>query len=245
MLKDSFSEIFSDINKVLVVLAHPDDMEVNCGGLMARLRAEGREVRLVVTTNGGKGMKDKEGITEENFATGRIEEQKRAGEILGILESENFNLNIPDGELFHSLDNIEKIAFHIRQFAPDVVITHNPEDIFIHFFEKGVWVNHNDHRNTGLIVADAVYPYSRDRGFFPEHFTKNRLSPHIVTKMLIADSYTKDAVKYFSIGGYIEQKRKALQQHVSAFSPDDADSYIEENKFGDDYFEPLAYYKIY
>src|SRR3989338_7563436 len=112
MIKDSYSKIFSDINNVLVVLAHPDDMEVNCCGLMARLCAEGKKVRLVVTTNGGKGMKDKEGVTEDSFAVSRIAEQKKAGEVLGIPESENFNLDIPDGELFHSLDNIEKIVFH-------------------------------------------------------------------------------------------------------------------------------------
>lgn len=243
-IKDSYSEIFSDINNVLVVLAHPDDMEVNCGGLMARLCADGKKVRVVITTNGGKGMKDKEGLTEKGFGISRVDEQKRAGEVLGVPASENFNLNLPDGELFHSLDNIEKIVFHIRQFKPDIVITHNPEDMFIHFFERSVWVNHNDHRSTGLVVADAVYPYSRDRGFFPKHF-KDGLSPHIVNKLLIADSYTKGAVKYFAVDDYTEQKKKALQQHVSAFSPDDADGYVEENKFDNGYFEPLAYYKVY
>ena len=75
--KDDFENIFKDVEKVLVVLAHPDDMEINCGGLMARLAASKRIVRLVVTTDGGKGTKDKF-LNEREFAKLRIEEQIKA-----------------------------------------------------------------------------------------------------------------------------------------------------------------------
>src|SRR3972149_4485623 len=94
---DAFDEIFGNIKKVLVVLAHPDDMEINCGGLMARLIESRRLLRLVVTTNGGKGTKDKD-LKENDFALLRVQEQIKAGEILGVPQEENFNLQIPDGE---------------------------------------------------------------------------------------------------------------------------------------------------
>lgn len=147
--------------RVLIILGHPDDMEINCGGLIARLIDEGEKVRLVVTTNGGKGTKDKD-IAGKEFATTRVAEQLKAGEILGIPRKENFNLEIPDGELEANLKTIEKIVWHIRQFKPDIVITHNPEDTIIKFFNKSTWINHRDHRNTALATLDAVYPYSRN-----------------------------------------------------------------------------------
>ncbi|OGC56971.1 hypothetical protein A2976_02720 [candidate division WWE3 bacterium RIFCSPLOWO2_01_FULL_41_9] len=245
MIKDSFSEIFNNVKKVLVVLGHPDDMEIICGGTIARLTSENIQVRLVVTTNGGKGMKDKQGLIENEFAKSRVDEQISAGKILGISEDQNFNLQIPDGELEPSIQNIEKIVFHIREFQPDLIITHNPQNEIISFFDRSFWVNHRDHRHTSQITLDAIYPYSRDRGFFTEHFDQKGLNVHLVKKVLLADSYTKDNVRYCKIDGFLDVKKKALQQHTSAFHPDDADEYIEENKIENAYFEPFGFYDIY
>lgn len=243
-IKDSFDEIFKDVKKVLVVLAHPDDMEIVCGGIVARLTSDKVQVRLVVTTNGGKGMKDKEGLKENEFAKLRTSEQVKAGGILGIQESQNFNLGIPDGEFETNIENIGKVASHIREFKPDLVITHNPTPDIINFFDKSHWVNHRDHRNTGQVTLDACYPYARDTGFFTEQL-ESGLKPHSVTKVLLADSYTSPSVKYFQIDKFLDKKKKALQQHLTAFDPADADDYIEENKIENGYYEPLGYYKIY
>jgi LmbE family N-acetylglucosaminyl deacetylase len=243
-IKDSFEEVFKDVKRVLVVLAHPDDAEIICGGLIARLTASERTVRFIVTTNGGKGVQDKEGISEEEFGNSRINEQLVAGEILGIKEKENFNLNIPDGEFESSLENIEKIVYHIREFKPELVITHNPEHYIINFNNSSNWVNHRDHRNTGQVVLDAMYPYSRDKNFFPEQLKKG-LKSHTVNKLLIADSYTSDNILYFNIDNYLEQKKKAIQSHPSAINPEYADEYIEENRYGEGYYEPLRYIEIY
>ena len=243
--KDSYDEIFSDIDRILVVLAHPDDMEINCGGIIARLISDKKEVRLVVTTSGGKGTKDKEGIQEEDFGNSRINEQIEAGKVLGIPENQNFNLKIPDGELETSIENIGKIVFHIREFKPDLIITHNPNEIFIDFNGNSCWVNHRDHRNTAQITVDAVYPYSRDTGFFTDQLSQIHLETHTVTKLLIADTYTEKDVRYFKIDNFIEQKKNALKKHISAFSPDSVGDFIEENKYEKNYFEPLKYYKVY
>ncbi len=241
---DSYNEIFSPLNRILVVLAHPDDMEITCGGLMARLAKDQKQLRLVVTTNGGKGMRGKSGLNEISFGNSRVKEQIAAGKILGIPDSENFNLNLPDGEVEQSFENIGKIAYHIRQFKPDLVITHRPEDAIINFLDRSSWVNHRDHRHTALLTLDAVYPYSRDRGFYPEHFDSG-LEPHTVNKLLLADSYLKPEVKYFAIDTVLQEKKLALQTHTTAFDPADADEYLSENKFSQGYFEPLGYYEIY
>ena len=244
-VKDAYSDVFSDVKNVLVVLAHPDDTEIYCGGTIARLIDDGKKVRMVVTTNGGKGMKDKVGLNEKDFGQERVGEQMKAGKYLGIADTENFNLQIPDGEVEEKVENIDKIAFHIRQFKPQLVITHNPEEGIIDFFGKSCWVNHRDHRKTARITLDAVYPYARDRGFFPQHFSQAGLDCHSVTKLLLADSYTSAHIRYFDIGNFVKQKEKALSQHVSAFGPDEVADYIDENSFEGGYFEPLGYYKIY
>jgi len=63
-IKDSFNDIFGAKNRVMVVVAHPDDNEIICGGIVARLIAEGKQVRLVVMTTGGKGFQNRTDVTE-------------------------------------------------------------------------------------------------------------------------------------------------------------------------------------
>ncbi len=245
-IKDSFNEVFGDKSRVLIVTAHPDDNEIICGGIVARLIAEGKQVRLIVTTNGGKGFQDRDDIVEAEFAKLRVKEQILAGLALGIPESENFNLGIPDGEVENTMPNIEKIVFHIRQFRPDIIITHNPFDPINTFNEETRWVNHRDHRNTASIVLDATYPYSRDRGFFPEHFSKIGLKPHIVRELLFSDSYSYPDVKYFEITKYMDIKEKALLVHENALSPEDIkEEFLEETNLEPGRnFERLKHVKI-
>jgi len=236
LIQDSFDKIFKDKSRVMVVMAHPDDNEIICGGIVARLLEEGKKVRVIVMTTGGKGFQDRTDVNEEQFAKLRNAEQLAAGAELGVLDSENFNLGIKDGELENTLENIEKIVFHIRQFKPELIITQNPFDVINTFSEEIHWVNHRDHRATASIVCDAAYPYSRDRGFFPEHFSKHNLTPHEVTELMFSDSYSYPDVLYFDITNQIAKKKKALLKHVSAFDSDTveneflAETQIEEGK---------------
>lgn len=240
---DSFDDVFGSKQRVLIVTAHPDDNEVICGGLVARLRAAKKAVRLVVTTNGEKGTGSKD-LEPKLLATTRIKEQSAAAAALAIAKSECFNLEIPDGEIEASVDNIGKIVHHIRQFKPDIVITHNPDDVINTFSSnEGVrWVNHRDHRHTALITTDAVYPYSRDTAFFPEQL-KAGLQPHTVLDMLFADSYEHPLRVYFDVTDFVDQKRHALAACPSVIEPDHIDGYIDETKIGDRYYEQLRYIK--
>lgn len=240
---DSYAEIFKDVRNILIVLAHPDDFEIVCGGMAARLMNDNKNIRLVVTTNGGKGSKDKKDIIEKNFGDKRVNEEFEGANILGVDKSHVFNLDLPDGEFDISYENIGKIVWHIRDFKPDIVITHNSEDKIIKFDEQTFWVNHRDHRNTGLATLDACYPYSRDTGFYPEQL--NKVDVHTVNKLLIADSYQSSDRKYFDISNFTNQKVRAIAAHKSAIAQDDAQGYLDENKIGDQYFEVLRYLEIY
>jgi LmbE family N-acetylglucosaminyl deacetylase len=245
-IKDSFHDVFAGKQRVLVVTAHPDDNEVVCGGTVARLVAEGKQVRLVVTTNGEKGTEDR-AIEAAEFAKTRVEEQMAAGQILGIPDTQNFNLGIPDGELENTIENIGKIVWHIREFKPDIIITHNPSEVINTFStEDNIrWVNHRDHRHTAIITVDAAYPYSRDRGFFPAHFAQG-LQPHTVESLLLADSYTHPLRVYLDVTDYIDQKRRALAACPSVIPADHVEEYVNECKIGQRYYEQLRYYsKLY
>lgn len=242
-IKDSFEEVFADKNKVLVVVAHPDDNEIICGGIVARLLDDGKKVRVVVMTNGGKGTRDRLDISEVEFAKIRIEEQKRAGRELGLKDEAMFNLNVPDGELEDSLESIGKIVFHIREFKPDIIITHNPEDKINTFSEDIRWINHRDHRHTATIVLDAAYPYSRDTAFFPEQL-KAGLTPHHVSQFLFSEYYTDPKVKYFEVSKYLDKRRKALEQYKNGLDPETIDGFMEEIQRDGGNFEPLKWLKV-
>ena len=246
MIKDSFNEVFGDKSKVLVVLGHPDDNEIICGGIVARLIAEGKKVRSISMTNGGKGLQDRTDTNEQEFGEIRKNEQLKAGRELGLKDEDIINLDVPDGELENNLENIEKIVFHIRQFKPDIIITQNPFDPINKFDSETHWVNHRDHRHTALLTIDAAYPYSRDRGFFPEHFTKYNLEPHTVSEILFSDSYSYPNVLYFDITNFIDKKRSALLKHENALDANVVEEeFIEETKLEPEKnFERLSYYRI-
>lgn len=241
--KDSFDEIFGKLSKILVVLGHPDDNEIICGGTVARLLDSGKQVRLVVMTTGGKGFQDQAAMTEKKFAGIRRAEQKKAGLALGLPEEENFNLGIPDGELELTVENIGKVVYHIRQFRPDIVITHNPFDVINKYSEDIRWVNHRDHRHTAQIVLDAMYPYSRDRGFFPEHF-EDGLEGHSVSRVLFSDAYSYEDVSYFEVTKYMKKKEKALNTYEIFTDEEIEEEFLEETRFGGKNFERMYFVEV-
>lgn len=239
--QDSFDLIFKGAKRVMVVMAHPDDLEIICGGTVARLIGTGKDVRSVVMTDGGKGMQDKVDITEKDYGRLRVSEQMAAAKELGILADQSFNLGIPDGEIETSIANIEKIVFHIRQFKPDAVITHNPKVMFVKFSEEARWVNHRDHRNSAMVAWDAVYPYSRDRGFFPEHFSQFNLTPHATEHILFGDAYMDEDLRYIDVTDFADKRKSALLQYTSSLTGEAVNDLMEEIRDGDRYFEPLGY----
>jgi len=75
-MKDSYDDIFKDKERILVVFAHPDDAEIYCGGTIARLTKDNKEVRVVKVTSGNKGSRGQE-ISASVPARGTGENRKR------------------------------------------------------------------------------------------------------------------------------------------------------------------------
>jgi LmbE family N-acetylglucosaminyl deacetylase len=133
-----------DPRNVLTIGAHPDDAEFGAGATLARWRAAGAEITILVVTDGSKGSWDPN-IEPGDLVAIREEEQQRSAHALG--GASTIHLGYVDGELEYSMSLRKEIATHIRVVKPDVVLTHDP------------WQRyqlHPDHRATGLVAVDAV-----------------------------------------------------------------------------------------
>lgn len=191
----------SDNNRiVMVIAAHPDDSEFGSGGTVARWAKEGQQVIYVVCTNGDKGTTDPN-MTSEKLAVIREQEQREAAKVLGV--SEVIFLGYRDGGLEDTPDFRGKLVKLIRKYRPDAVITHDP---------KLRYMGHRDHRITGTVAMDAVFPFSRDRLSFPEHEAEG-LQPHKVKEVYFTGSEDPDT--FIDIGETFDIKAKAISCHVS------------------------------
>ena len=197
----------SELARALVVAAHPDDADSGAGGTAALLARAGWDVRYVVATDGSKGSDDP-AFTPQALVAAREREQQAAAEILGV-GSVRF-LGFTDGELAYSRPLLGAITREIREFQPFAVYTHDPEPVII----NNSFVNHNDHRTTGLATVDAVYPTARDRLNFPEQL-QDGPAPHKVRELYLwgANEPNFDV----DVSATVETKIEALLAHTSQF----------------------------
>lgn len=231
---DSYKRIFENKSRILVVMPHPDDTELYCGATVARLIKDGKRVRVVKMTYGDKGSRQEE-VTRKELGKIRENEDREAMKILGVKDEDNIHLGLGDGEIEHNLATIGKVAYQVRLFKPQLIITTNPEDLIIRF-EKGVnWVNHRDHRHTGSIAVDAVYPYARDLLFFPEHFKNKETASWACTEFLFTDVYEHPDLVHIDVTEFIDYRTKALAAHSSQYS-------LKQARESTDFFTKLPSY---
>ncbi len=216
---DNFNDVFGEVSRVMFVFAHPDDAEIYSGGTIARLKHEGKQVKLVKMTSGNKGSRDMV-ISEIELVSKRKQEDLEALHHLGLNELDSVNLEIGDGEVENSLSTIEKIVHEIRKFKPEVVVTHNPTEIVITDENGENYINHRDHRNTGSSVVDACYPYSRDNLFFPHQL--EGLTPHTTTKLLFVDSVKKSPLVSIDVTDFFQSKLSSISSHKSQLTKEKA-----------------------
>jgi LmbE family N-acetylglucosaminyl deacetylase len=204
--------------KFAAIFAHPDDAEFVCGGSVARWTAEGHEVVYVLLTSGDKGSDDG-ALTAEQLVTMREEEQRAACAVLGVTEV--VFLRREDAMLVNDLDLRRDLVRVIRQLRPNVVVTFDPT---VRWGGKN-YLNHPDHRVTGDVTLDAIYPAARDRRTFPELLGEG-LEPHKVTEVLLAAPGEADY--YVDISEYLETKLAALREHASQLGDWDPEEIMRE-----------------
>jgi LmbE family N-acetylglucosaminyl deacetylase len=194
-------------DRVLVVAAHPDDIEFGGAGTVARWVAEGARARYLVVTSGDKGSDDPHADVIA-LAALREREQRAAAAEVGV-DAVDF-LEEPDGQVEPSLALRERLTRAIREFRPNVVMTHDPTVLFV----NNEWVNHPDHRAVGQVTVDAVFPTARDPLNFRQHLDQG------LEAWKVAELYlwsTNEANQLVDIGATMERKVSALAHHASQF----------------------------
>ena len=186
--------------QMMVVTPHPDDAEFGIAGTAARLTREGKDVIYVVCTNGDKGSNDPN-MKPEELARIREQEQLAAAKLLGVREV--IFLRYPDQSLEDTPEFRKEIVRLIRMYQPETVVSADP-------YRRYIW--HRDHRITGRVVLDAVFPYARDIFAYPD-LLEQGFQPHRVREVLLWGSeepnYRSDITDTFDI------KIDALRCHKS------------------------------
>jgi LmbE family N-acetylglucosaminyl deacetylase len=144
------------IKRVLCIVAHPDDIEFYCAGVVLLMTGRGVTVDLVLATSGDKGARDAS-KSRAKVARLREREQELAAEVLGV-KSVAF-LRHPDAELVESLELRHEFVHEIRTSKPDVLLTFDP---------NVPYRLHPDHRVVGRVALDAAWPSARDPLTFPK-----------------------------------------------------------------------------
>jgi LmbE family N-acetylglucosaminyl deacetylase len=159
--------------RVLCVVAHPDDLEYGTSAAIAKWVDQGIEVAYLLLTRGEAGMPN----PPQETARIRKAEQEAACAAVGVTDLTI--LEHPDGMLVYSIDLRRDIALQIRRFRPDVVLTSNFD------FDTPWGLNQADHRAAGLATVDAV----RDAGnpwVFAEQLSDGIMMPHSPRLLLVA-----------------------------------------------------------
>lgn len=185
---------------VLVIAPHPDDAEFGAGGTVAGWVRNGKQVVFVVCTTGDKGTSDRD-MAPGRLAEIREKEQREAARALGVREV--VFLGHPDQGLEDTPEFRKQIVRLLRAYAPGTVVTTDPYRRYI---------SHRDHRITGQVVLDAVYPYARDHMAYPDLLDEG-LEPHKVRELLFWDA--EDVNFRSDITGTFDRKAAALRCHES------------------------------
>jgi len=125
--------------RLLLLVAHPDDAEFRAGGLITKYRAAGHAVKIISLTNGDAGHHEMAGA---DLAKRRKKEARAAA---ALLDLEYEILDHHDGHLEPTLKLRWQVIRAIREFVPNLVLCHRPDDY------------HPDHRAVGHVVRDACY----------------------------------------------------------------------------------------
>lgn len=206
-----------EIERAMVVYAHPDDAEFGSAGTAAKWARAGVEVVYCMVTNGASGSSDPE-MTRERLREIRYTEQREAARILGVKEV--VFLGFEDGYLEPTLEVRKAVAREVRRWRPDVIIGQDPRVRII----DGVYINHPDHIACGEVVLRVINPDASTRLMFPELWFEEGLEPHKPAALFLTQFGPGDT--FVDIGEVMDLKVKALLAHASQVGDFPAEEFI-------------------
>lgn len=194
---------FEAPEKVLVVVAHPDDIDFGTAGTIATLTAAGSEVVYCLVTSGEAGDDDMT-VPAEELAELRQREQTEAAALVGVFDLHW--LGHPDGAVVADLNLRRDISRIIRMVKPDVVITQTAVRNW-----NRIYSSHPDHLATGEATISAVYPDARNPRAFPELLDEG-LEAHTVPEVWVTGL---EPDRFIDITDVFDRKVEALRAHKS------------------------------
>ena len=205
--------------EAMVIGAHPDDDDFGAGGTSALWARQGKKVVWVVMTDGAEGS-EVPSLIETDLMLTREQEQRMACEVYGVQAVEF--LRFSDGHLTNSEAARKAVVRLIRKYRPRVIFTHDPSE---HIFapdpnekpEDMAYLNHPDHRATGRIVLDAIFPAVGNPRSYRELLAEG-LQPYRVHELYLF--FTQGDNTYFDISETIDLKAKGLHCHITQFGPE-------------------------
>lgn len=202
----------TDTKKILIAVAHHDDIEFGIGGSVAKWVKEGAEVVYVIITDGGAGS-NTPGIVRSDLTEQRRQEQINAGAALGVTDIRF--LGYPDGVLQPTIELRRDLVRIIREVKPDRVVLQDPTTVF--FGDN--YINHPDHRAAGEATLYSVFPSSESRPIFPE-LLEEGFEPHKVKELYV--NLTLNPTHFTDVTDFLDAKIAALRCHVSQLGDEKA-----------------------
>jgi LmbE family N-acetylglucosaminyl deacetylase len=199
------SENWQSAQKILVILAHPDDPEFFCGATLARWARLGHAIHYLLLTCGDKGAGP--GVDPQELCARRQVEQRNAAAVIGAGPVQF--LQHEDGYLVPDLALRREVVRAIRRERPDVLLTCDPTLLYT---PHGT-LNHPDHRAAGQVVLDAVFPAAGNAHYFPELLSQEGLEPHTPREVWV--SLAVNPTHLLEVSDTWEVKLAALKEHVS------------------------------
>jgi LmbE family N-acetylglucosaminyl deacetylase len=191
----------ANVERVLCVFAHPDDVDFAAAGTVAALTARGVRVAYCLATDGQQGGYDP-AVSRADMAAIRRREQAAAARAVGV--SELTFLGHADGSLQPDLQLRRAITAVLRTVRPELVLTHNP----VRNLER-IHSSHPDHLACGEATLAAIYPDARNRFCYPDL----GLEPWEVPRALLIGNEAPNY--YVDVTTRLAQKRAALLAHAS------------------------------
>jgi LmbE family N-acetylglucosaminyl deacetylase len=190
--------------RILVVTAHPDDVDFGSAGTVATWTDAGATVTYCICTDGQAGGFDPD-VPRERIPEIRRAEQRAAAAAVGV--SDVRFLGHVDGELEPTRELVREIVRVIRDVRPQRVMLPNPQ----RWWDR-IGASHPDHLAAGEAAVRAVYPYARNPFAFPE-LLADGLEPWVVEEVWVAA--VPDPTVYVDVTDTFERKIEAIMAHAS------------------------------
>jgi LmbE family N-acetylglucosaminyl deacetylase len=194
------------VERVLVVVAHPDDVDFGAGGTIATFTEAGLEVSYCIVTDGDAGGFDPD-VPRSEIGGIRQAEQRAAAKAVGV--DDLVFLGYPDGALEVSLQLRKDISRVIRQKRPHRLLTQSPERNW-----DRIYASHPDHMAAGEAALCAVYPDARNP-FAHLELAEEGHEAWTVGEVWVMAGSGGGANRYVDVTDVFDRKVEALRAHES------------------------------